>query len=167
VGIGTALADDPALTVRHGRRPRLAPRRVVFDRRARLPLDSLLVRTARETPVLVVTVEPDGAAASALAAAGVEIVGAASLPEALRSLATLGVHAMLVEGGAGLAGAMLAHRVVDRLAIFQAPVLLGAGALPAFGRAPAATAGTAPRLRLVSRRAIGDDLLSVFDLHQG
>ncbi len=54
VGIGTALADDPQLTVRHGRRPRVAPLRVVFDRSARLPLTSRLAKTARRVPTLIV-----------------------------------------------------------------------------------------------------------------
>ncbi len=161
VGIGTALADDPLLTVRGVRRPRVEPRRVVFDRRARLPLDARLVRTAREVPTVLVTADPDGAAARALAAAGVEIVGAESLDEALGALRARGVRALFAEGGAGLAGALLAHRAVDRLVMFQAPVVLGAGALPAFGGAPPATAAEAPRWRLVERRTVAGDLLTV------
>ena len=81
------------------------------------------------------------------------------------ALAARGVHALLVEGGAGLAGALLGHRLVDRLVIFQAPVVLGAGALPAFGSAPPAPAGEAPRLRLLARRAVADDLVSTYALH--
>ena len=161
VGIGTALADDPHLTVRGVAPPRVPPRRVVFDRRARLPLDSRLVRTAGETPTTVVTAEPDGRAARALADAGVQIVGAADLDAALVALRALGVRALFAEGGAELAGALLGHRAVDRLVMFQAPVVLGAGALPAFGAAPAATAAEAPRWRLVERRTITGDLLTV------
>src|SRR5579862_5155051 len=58
VGIGTVLADDPALTVRDAPAPRVPPTRVVFDRSARLPHDSQLARTAREVPVIVVTARP-------------------------------------------------------------------------------------------------------------
>ena len=54
VGIGTVLADDPALTVRDAPAPRVAPRRVVFDSQARTPLESALVRTARDDPPTVV-----------------------------------------------------------------------------------------------------------------
>jgi len=50
VGIGTALADDPSLTVRDAPAPRVPPLRVVFDRAARLPLDSVIVRTAHQVP---------------------------------------------------------------------------------------------------------------------
>ena len=164
VGIGTALADDPALTVRGVRAPRVAPLRVVFDRAARLPLDSRLVRSVREQPVLVVTADAGAPPARALADAGVEVLAATALPAALRALRARGVHSLLVEGGAGIAGALLGHGLVDRLVIFQAPVLLGAGARPAFGTAPAARAAEAPRLRVVERRAVGDDLLTVYAL---
>lgn len=164
VGIGTALADDPLLTVRGVRRPRVAPLRVVVDRRARLPLGSALVRTAAEAPVAVVTEEPASASARSLADAGVRVVGATSLADGLRALGALGVRSLLVEGGAGIAGALLAHRLAHRLVIFQAPVVLGAGALPAFGEVPATRAGEAPRLALLARRAVGDDLMSVFAL---
>ena len=164
VGIGTALADDPALTVRHARRPRVAPRRVVFDRAARLPLDGRLVCTAGEVPTTVVTSDAGSPAARALVAAGVDVVAAATLDEGLRALAARGVRALLVEGGAGLAGALLARRLVDRLVIFQAPVVLGAGSLPAFGGAPPVSAGDAPRLRRLAHRAVADDLLSIYAL---
>ena len=164
VGIGTALADDPVLTVRGVPAPRVAPRRVVFDRAARLPLDSRLVRTAGEVPTVVVAADADAPAARRLANAGVDVIGAASLDDGLRQLAARGVRALLVEGGAGIAGALLGRGLVDRLVIFQAPVVLGAGALPAFGGAPPATAGEAPRLRRVVHRTVGDDLLSIYAL---
>lgn len=162
VGIGTALADDPALTVREGVLPRVPPVRVVFDTSARLPLDSRLVRTAREAPVVVVCWAPDPAHAAALEHAGVELLHAATLPQALRALKGRGIHAMLVEGGAGLAGSLLREALVDRLVIFRAPLLLGAGGLPAFGALPAATVEAAPRWRPVRSVWFGDDEMTVY-----
>ncbi|MDB4886558.1 MAG: riboflavin biosynthesis protein RibD [Gemmatimonadetes bacterium] len=162
VGIGTALADDPSLTVREGTPPRVAPARVVFDTSARLPLTSRLVQSAREVPVLVVCWAPDPAHAAALEHAGVELLHAATLPQALRALKGRGVGSLLVEGGAGLAGSLLREALVDRLVIFRAPLLLGAGALPAFGALPAATAGSAPRWRVVRADWFGDDEMTVY-----
>jgi diaminohydroxyphosphoribosylaminopyrimidine deaminase/5-amino-6-(5-phosphoribosylamino)uracil reductase len=167
VGIGTAIADDPALTVREAPAPRVPPSRVVFDRGARLPLGSRLVRTAREVPTIVVAADAGTPQARALAGAGVEVLAAGSLEAGLRLLAARGVHALLVEGGAGLAGALLGRRLVDRLVIFHAPVVLGAGALPAFGGAPAATAAEAARLRLLSSRVVGDDLVTTYAPRDG
>ena len=163
VGIGTVLADDPALTVRAGRAPRVPPLRVVFDRRLRLPDDGLLARTAGEVPVLVLAA-PDAPAERerALAARGVEVVRVADTAAALALLSSRGTRALMVEGGAGLAGALLGSGAVDRLVIFRAPVLLGAGALNAFAEVPPAVAAQAPRWRPIASRAFGPDLMTVY-----
>jgi diaminohydroxyphosphoribosylaminopyrimidine deaminase/5-amino-6-(5-phosphoribosylamino)uracil reductase len=161
VGIGTALADDPALTVRGVRKPRVAPLRVVFDRGARLPVASQLVRTARRTKTLIVTADATSPAAQALAERGVEPMAALDLPAALSTLHQRGVRHLLVEGGASLAGALLGANLVDRLVIFQAPVLLGAGALGAFSSVPSARTDALRRWRVIERTAIADDVMTV------
>ncbi|MDF1503334.1 bifunctional diaminohydroxyphosphoribosylaminopyrimidine deaminase/5-amino-6-(5-phosphoribosylamino)uracil reductase RibD [Roseisolibacter sp. H3M3-2] len=167
VGIGTALADDPALTVRGARAPRVPPLRVVFDRTLRLPTGSRLARTAREVPVAVVTEPaPDPARAAALEALGVRVVPAPGLAAGLGALRREhGVRALLVEGGAGLAGALWGAGLVDRLVIFQAPVVLGADALRPFTGVSGLRAATAPRLLPVARRAVGADLQTVYAVH--
>jgi diaminohydroxyphosphoribosylaminopyrimidine deaminase/5-amino-6-(5-phosphoribosylamino)uracil reductase len=162
VGIGTALADDPQLTVREASAPRVPPLRVVFDTSARLPLDSRLVRSARETPVLVVCWAPDPAHAAALEHAGVELLHAATLEQALVALGARGVRSMLVEGGAGLAGALIQEALVDRLIIFRAPLLLGTGALGAFGSLPSVTGASAARWRIVDAARFEDDEMTVY-----
>jgi diaminohydroxyphosphoribosylaminopyrimidine deaminase/5-amino-6-(5-phosphoribosylamino)uracil reductase len=162
IGIGTALADDPALTVRGVTPPRGPPARVVFDTSARLPLHSKLVRSAREVPVVVVCWAPDPAHAAALEHAGVELLHAQSLPHALRALRARGIGSLLVEGGAGLAASFLQEAQVDRLIIFRAPILLGGGSLNAFGGMPAVSIDAAPRWRLVETRRFGDDEMTVY-----
>jgi diaminohydroxyphosphoribosylaminopyrimidine deaminase/5-amino-6-(5-phosphoribosylamino)uracil reductase len=165
VGIGTAFADDPALTVREVPAPRVLPTRVVFDRRARLPLTSTLVRSAHEVPVLTVidqAIVEGRVRAEALAAAGVQVLPASTLREALESLRQRGIRHLLVEGGATLGSALMAHGLVDRLITFQAPVILGANALSAFAALPAQAASSAPRLRVVSREVLGADLMTTY-----
>jgi diaminohydroxyphosphoribosylaminopyrimidine deaminase / 5-amino-6-(5-phosphoribosylamino)uracil reductase len=121
VGIGTVLADDPLLTARvPGARQ---PRRVVFDRRARLPLDSQLLGTLDESPATVVTAP--GTDASALSEAGAEIVVAAGIPAALAELGRRGVTSLFLEGGRTLAAAFADAGEVDESRVFVAPVLLG------------------------------------------
>lgn len=165
VGMGTVLADDPALTVRDAKAPRVAPRRVVFSRAGRLPVTSILALTARDTPVLVLADQPDPAYEVTLHEMGVELVAASNLAEGLRALRGRGIRSILVEGGAKLASALLRDGLVDRLVVFSAPVILGAGALPAFEGLPAQLAGEARRLRVVARRAFGDDCMSAYALN--
>jgi diaminohydroxyphosphoribosylaminopyrimidine deaminase / 5-amino-6-(5-phosphoribosylamino)uracil reductase len=168
VGSGTALADDPELTVRDAPLPRVAPRRVVFDSELRLPLSSRLVRTARQVPTTVVTTRRTQSAADrapALEAAGVGVLQADSLGGALRALRADGVRSVLVEGGARLAGSLLTDGAVDRLIIFQAPVVLGPGSLNAFAGTPGIAPSSAQRLEVITRATFGDDLMTVYALN--
>ncbi|MCU0647737.1 MAG: bifunctional diaminohydroxyphosphoribosylaminopyrimidine deaminase/5-amino-6-(5-phosphoribosylamino)uracil reductase RibD [Gemmatimonadaceae bacterium] len=163
VGRDTVLIDDPALTVREGYAPRVAPARVVVARHGRVPATSQLVRTAREVPVWVLGAPPADERAS-LEARGVTVLPAASLAEGLTALRARGVHHLMVEGGATLAGALLDEGMVDRLVIFRAPLVLGAGALPAFAGLHGRTLATAVRLRPRVRRRLGDDLLEIYSV---
>ncbi|MDB4915822.1 MAG: riboflavin biosynthesis protein RibD [Gemmatimonadetes bacterium] len=168
VGIGTALADDPMLNVRGiDPAPRIQPARIVFDTSARLPVTSKLVRTAREYRTLVVCRAPEPARAAALEAAGVTLIRAASLADALRDLRTAEIRSVLVEGGSGIASAFVRDALADRLIIFRAPVILGSGALHAFGGAPAGTPDAAPRWRIVDSRRFGDDQMTVYARVEG
>ena len=165
VGVGTAIADDPQLTVRGVKVRRAAPTRVIFDRSGRIPLDGALVRTARETPVLVVaeTVAPDRRAT--LEQAGVRLLTATGLAAQLRSLrGDAGIESVYCEGGASLAQALLADRLVDWLVIFTAPVRLGADAVRPLVSGPPVFVAQAVRHRLVAHRRLGDDLMAIYDL---
>lgn len=164
VGGRTARLDDPALTVRGSVRPRTAPRRVVFDRMGDLDPQLTLVRTAAETPtVVVVTPDADRTRIKRLEAAGVTVVQAGSLPEALGLLREQGVASLLVEGGGQLAGALLAAGLVDRYYWIQAPLWLGEGGIPALAGLPTRALDQAGRWRVVERRSLGDDTLLVLD----
>jgi diaminohydroxyphosphoribosylaminopyrimidine deaminase/5-amino-6-(5-phosphoribosylamino)uracil reductase len=121
VGIGTVLADDPLLTARipNARQPI----RVVFDRSARLPHDSQLLRTLDKSPVLVV-VSPQ-ADASALHDAGAGVIVADGIPAALSELGRREITSLFLEGGRTLAAAFAGTGEIDEARVFVAPVLLG------------------------------------------
>jgi diaminohydroxyphosphoribosylaminopyrimidine deaminase/5-amino-6-(5-phosphoribosylamino)uracil reductase len=164
VGIGTVLADDPLLTVRGVEQPRVPPMRVVFDRAARIPVTSRLIRTIDDAPVTVIT---DGSAADregALERAGATVIRATGTADALRALKSRGIDSLYVEGGAGVVGEFLDTGSVDRLIIFQSPVVLGAGALGAFDRARSFSLEQAPRLRIVRQRRFGNDDMTIYAL---
>jgi diaminohydroxyphosphoribosylaminopyrimidine deaminase/5-amino-6-(5-phosphoribosylamino)uracil reductase len=163
VGIGTALADDPLLTARDAGPPAFRPPlRVVADRGARLPAASRLAATVAEAPVLVLC-GPDAPAGrrAALEAAGVETLAVDSAAAGLRALAARDVRTVLCEGGARLAAALLADGLVDRLALFVAPLLLGDAAAPGLAATfatPAAMAD-ARRVTSVDTEKVGVDIL--------
>ena len=162
VGVGTVLADDPMLSVREAPPPRIAPRRVVFDSELRTPVGANVVRGARLIPTILIARHADPMRRAALAAAGVDIRVHETLQAALVALAAENVHSMLVEGGARLAASLLEQSLVDRLVIFQAPVVLGAGALNAFAHVSPATAESLARLSVIERAAFGDDLKTTY-----
>lgn len=143
VGIGTVLADDPLLTARSdssdasyvpighishsGTAPR-QPLRVVFDRRARLPLGSQLLQTLdRSSVIVVVAQDADSARAAALREAGAEILVAEGIEAALAGLGRRGVTSLFLEGGRTLAAAFAAVGQIDEARVFVAPVLLDSG----------------------------------------
>ncbi|HWE37862.1 MAG TPA: bifunctional diaminohydroxyphosphoribosylaminopyrimidine deaminase/5-amino-6-(5-phosphoribosylamino)uracil reductase RibD [Isosphaeraceae bacterium] len=129
VGIGTALADDPALTARPPG-PR-TPARVVLDRSARLPLDGTLVRTARAVPVLVaVTPKAPADRIRKLNDFGCEILilpedESRQIPSLLAELGRRGMTNVLVEGGGRVLGAFLDAGQVDAVDVYIAPVVEG------------------------------------------
>jgi diaminohydroxyphosphoribosylaminopyrimidine deaminase / 5-amino-6-(5-phosphoribosylamino)uracil reductase len=123
VGIGTVLADDPLLTARiPGARQ---PLRVVFDRRARLPLGSRLLATRDQAPVLVVVApDADHSASEALREAGAEVLVADGIEAALAELGRRGITSLFLEGGRTLAAAFVDAGQIDESRVFVAPVLL-------------------------------------------
>jgi diaminohydroxyphosphoribosylaminopyrimidine deaminase/5-amino-6-(5-phosphoribosylamino)uracil reductase len=137
VGSGTALLDHPKLTARHVEPPPARqPRRLVFDRTGRVPAEL-----------------------------GLERVGEADPADALRRLAGEGVTSLLVEGGPTLAAGLIAAALVDSLALFSAPLLLGGDARPLLGNLGVDTvAGAIPLLDLRSQR-VGPDILVEAELH--
>jgi diaminohydroxyphosphoribosylaminopyrimidine deaminase/5-amino-6-(5-phosphoribosylamino)uracil reductase len=164
VGGVTARTDDPSLTVRGPLQPRVPPRRIVFAADGDVPPSLRLVRTARETPTIVV-VAPLAPAQDLvpLETAGVNLVHAASLHEALGALRAAGIDSLLVEGGGRLAGALLSADLVDRYYWVQTPLWLGVGGMPAVAGLPTTPLGEARRWRVTDRRALGDDTLLVLD----
>lgn len=138
IGIGTAIADDPELTVRlPGLRLR-SPARIVLDRMARLPATSKLARSANDVPVLVAACAESNAKNRAeLERCGVKFLatesfdGRVALPELLEDLASKGMSRIIVEGGADTARAFLNEGLVDRIMLFYGPEEIGADGIAA------------------------------------
>jgi len=168
-GVGTVLTDDPELTCRIiGFRT--APLvRIVIDSHLRTPLMSKLVRSAAQTPVWILHRDgADAARAQALKSAGVRLIELPSaaagvdLPAALLALGRAGLTRVLAEGGGTLAAGLLRDNLVDRLAWFHAPAVMGGDGWPAAQAFGVAKLADMPRFTPVSRELLGDDMLSTF-----
>ncbi|WP_296070994.1 bifunctional diaminohydroxyphosphoribosylaminopyrimidine deaminase/5-amino-6-(5-phosphoribosylamino)uracil reductase RibD [uncultured Agrobacterium sp.] len=210
VGIRTAIADDPELTVRIAGLEDRSPVRIVLDRQFELPLTSKMVRSAREVPVLVAALPPSalpgispsrGEIGKTLPArsnfepvshslsvdarqygapsisplvgerpgraeggnpdrrrqlltdAGVQILEAPSLEHLLHTLAERGMSELLVEGGAFAAKSFLEAGLVDRIMLFESPVVIGKGGI----ETPLSRADITGDYALVSETAYGPD----------
>ena len=133
VGIGTALADDPVLTCRLPGMAEMSPVRVVLDTRLRLPVNSRLVQTARETPLWIIA-NASPSSEAGLRAHGAEVIqmdDKDGLGTALERLASRGITRLMVEGGPTLASALIAADLVDEAFLFYAPAKVGEEGLPA------------------------------------
>jgi diaminohydroxyphosphoribosylaminopyrimidine deaminase/5-amino-6-(5-phosphoribosylamino)uracil reductase len=141
VGIGTARADDPSLTVRLPGLAGRSPLRIVLDSNLRLQPFTHLVRGACDIPTLVVTTRKAPAHAKRmLASFAVEVMSVAAdsagridLPAALEALGERGLTRICCEGGPHLADALARADLVDVCTLITGPAALGAGGLPAIG----------------------------------
>jgi diaminohydroxyphosphoribosylaminopyrimidine deaminase/5-amino-6-(5-phosphoribosylamino)uracil reductase len=136
-GIGTVLADDPALTDRTRLPRHRALLRVVLDSALATPLDSQLVATANHDVLLFCAPTADPAREHALKSRGIMVehipahpAGGLDLHAALAHLSRQEILSVLVEAGPRINGAFLRDDLVDKAVLFYAPTELGADSLP-------------------------------------
>jgi 2,5-diamino-6-(ribosylamino)-4(3H)-pyrimidinone 5'-phosphate reductase len=141
VGIGTVLADDPSLTVKSDekRAKRLAngldenPVRIVVDSKARIPTDADIFRKGAGKRIIAVS---ENAAFNRVEAlrenAMVIMVGGdqVDLPELLSILDEMGIHRLMVEGGASLNWGLVKNGLVDEIYSFIGNLIIGGATAP-------------------------------------
>ena len=178
VGVGTVLADNPRLTVRLPGAGGTGPLRVVLDGHLRTPPSARLIRQLGTPPALIVGAQPRKGARDArarlgreqaLRKAGAEVLllpadraGRVLIPSLLRALAERGVQSLLVEGGSRVHGAFISAALVDSVAFFLAPSLVGAGRPIVQGRG--LDWRNPLRLGPLEVHAIGEDVLLQADV---
>ncbi|MBD3769282.1 MAG: RibD family protein [Rhodobacterales bacterium] len=164
VGIGTVLADDPLLTARTVPMPKTQPVRIVADSNGRTPLSSRLVQSVSSGRVVVAT---NGQPQDFLARSGVEVWRCGNgvrmdVKDMLRRAAAEGISSLLIEGGGTLAASFVRAGLVDEIAWFVAPILIGGDGLPALGGLGLQTLSDATRWKPVATERIGDDVLNTY-----
>src|SRR5262249_7723353 len=171
VGSGTVLRDDPELPVRLGRPWPREPYRVVLDTKARTPRTARVIRAgAPGRTLIVVGADAPEERAGTLAGTGATVVrcptrdGRADLGAGLDELFAQEVRGVLVEGGGEIHASFLDTNLVDRVAIYVAPLLVGGRrATPVVGGV-GRELKNAVRLGGLTVTVLGDDLLIEADV---
>lgn len=169
VGVGTILADDPLLSDRSGNPRRRPLLRVILDSRLRLPLESRLVQSvanegASKNDVLVFCSSAGEKKKSELEARGIRVEqlppasdGRPDIHAILRRLGELEITSVMIEGGAAVNGTALAAGVVDKVFLYYAPKILGAGSIPFATGAGLRDMAGAPRVNQLHLHRFGED----------
>ncbi len=167
VGVGTVLADDPDLTCRIPGHQPAGLVRVVADSHLRTRLTCRLVATAAQTPTwLLARADADPQRRRALEGAGVEVLAVPAgttgvdLTAALAALGGRGLTRVLAEGGAQLAAALLRADLVDRVAWFHAPSVMGGDGWPAAQAFGTTRLAGMPRFARFATTEAGEDMLT-------
>jgi GTP cyclohydrolase II len=166
VGVGTAIVDDPQLTVRMV--PGSSPLRVLLDSTLRLPSTARVFDDGARTVALTTSSSSEERRAVLRArAVGVHVVEAGprgvDLASALQTLRALGVRSLLVEGGARVITSFFAEKLVDRLVVGIAPTIMGTG-VEAVGDLGVVSVAESVRLTNQSIHQAGGDLLIAADV---
>jgi diaminohydroxyphosphoribosylaminopyrimidine deaminase / 5-amino-6-(5-phosphoribosylamino)uracil reductase len=170
VGIGTVLADNPALTCRLPGMLKASPVRVVLDPALRLPLTSRLVASTRDVPVWVMAAtDAPSERERLLSEQGVTVIrtptgdGALDLPSVLRALSERGITRLMVEGGPKVAASFLRADLIDEAVLLHGPVTIGPDGIDALDGFPLDALTASAKLRLSGAETIGDDRLERYE----
>ena len=170
VGVDTVIHDDPLLTCRLAGLEERSPVRVVLDSSLRTGADAQLVQTVGAVPTWIVTCDDsDDGKAARLSDAGAEVLRVAAAGTghvdaalALAELAGRGITRVMTESGAVLNAALLSAGLVDRIAWFRAPKLIGGDGKPAFGDLGVEKIEDMPAFAPLAHEFIGDETLDIY-----
>ncbi len=169
-GIGTVLADNPALTDRTDQPRRRPLLRVILDTRLRIPLSSQLVRSAQHDLLILCGTSAPHQKISELESAGTQVepiaghAGRLSLPAVLATLAERNILSLLLECGSHLNGSFLRQNLVDKAVLFYAESELGDKAIPFAQNFPSPYLFE-QSLHRVTRATLGPDAVVTGYLH--
>ena len=171
IGSGTALADDPALSCRLPGMEHRSPLRIVLDGRLQLLPTSKLAQTAHRTPTWVMTsADATAVRRRAFTDKGVTVIdietdhaGRLKPGAILSELARRGITRVLIEGGGAVAASFLSAGLVDRVAWFHAPKIIGGDGIAAAASMGIESLEKAPSFSRKSLREIAADVLEIYE----
>lgn len=155
VGINTVLKDNPTLA---------GPLRVILDSKLKIPLDSIVLRD--NNILIATTIHADKEKKQKLINKNIQILTYNSdeipLKELLNDLAKKEIISIFAEGGSQVLGSFLDKKLIDKAYIFHAPILIGGkNAIRSIGGTGANTIHESLKLKNITYRKIGDNLLTI------
>ncbi len=170
IGSGTAIADDPDLTVRGLGLSERSPVRIIVDSGLKTPVNSRLGQSTGEPPVWLCHGEDaSDVARSAWMEAGAQLISCTTnkartidLHHAMEKLGEAGLTRIFCEGGGQIAASLIGAGLVDRLVSFGAGVVIGDDGLPSIGSLGYENLGDAKRFSHCDSRQLGGDVMSVW-----
>jgi diaminohydroxyphosphoribosylaminopyrimidine deaminase/5-amino-6-(5-phosphoribosylamino)uracil reductase len=171
IGIGTALADNPALTCRLPGMEGLSPSRIVADSTLQLPLSSPLLENAGEIPTFIITTAgADKRKVREMKNKGVKVINVAASvsghppPASMaEALAAEGLNSVLIEGGGKLAGAFMQAGLIDRLAWFHGAKIIGGDGVPSVAPFGVESLDQAASYCRTGLRTCGEDIFETYE----
>jgi len=171
IGIGTALADNPQLTCRLAGMENYSPRRIIADSTLQLPLSSPLVETANQIPTIILTATgADRRKIKGFKKQGVRVIALAPslsgqpAPEAMaEALGSEGLNSILIEGGSKLAASFMGAGLIDRLAWFHSPKLIGGDGVPSIAAFGVESLSDAQSFQRTAQYQRGKDIYETYE----
>src|SRR6185369_13463003 len=163
VGIDPVIADNPQLTVRHGRGKN--PLRVIVDTRLRTPESVNVLNNQLSAKTIIATTESNPRVHLRYLKQGATVMvcdgldGRVSMKDLLQKLGAMGVQSILLEGGSGLAGSMLQNGMIDELVFFIAPKVIGSNGFAPFKLLGITSMAQAIRLDFTNVSRSGSDIV--------
>jgi len=168
-GIGTVLADNPMLNCRIENS--VNPTRIICDSELKIPLDSNIIKTAKEIPTIIVCAKENAEKKSAIENSGAEVLcvpdndGKVDLKKLMKILGERKIDSVLIEGGAELLGSALLGGIVNKLEVYIAPKIFGGNdAKTPVGGIGIEKAVDSVKLELTNSEVIGGDVLLEYDV---
>lgn len=159
VGINTVLFDNPHLGVRM--KGKKDPVRIILDSRLQIPLNA---KVLRDSNVIIATAnKANKKKTEQLEKMGVTVLvfdGVIPIPKLLSRLRAKEIISILVEGGGQTLGSFIDERIIDKVYAFHAPMVIGGKNAISIGGYGTKTIADVLHLKNVSRRKIGDNLLT-------
>ena len=175
IGIGTALADKPQLTCRLKGMALYSPLRIIIDSTLKLPLTSLLVETANYIPTIILTAKGvNREKVLAFKKKGIKVIVLKPLlsgrlaPKLIaKALGIEGLNSVLLEGGSKVVGSFISAGLVDQLAWFHAPKLIGGDGVPSIAAYGVESLLDAQSFQLTTQHQCGNDIYETYDRKNG